>query len=218
MRLAITEQYRLKTQNNIYDITGYVNAKTLANFTSAEDFIGNNIYTRGGVRDNYSNKYINEASINAMSQIIQKDLTTPLPWKPEDYIILTNGLCGSSCALITEHAAEFKNVSTVVVGGLASNNLMSYSSFTGGMVNNSTQVFNSLGELGLLNNTLMPKPYPLTGMVSSFTMKEVYSKTNPDEVLDFAFRPADFRLFYDEKNIRNVSILWSQAAALIGSK
>ncbi|CAG8641879.1 14283_t:CDS:2, partial [Dentiscutata heterogama] len=49
MRLAITEQYRLKTKNNIYDLTGYVNAKTLANFTSAEDFINNNIYTRGGV-------------------------------------------------------------------------------------------------------------------------------------------------------------------------
>ncbi|CAG8752815.1 14863_t:CDS:2, partial [Gigaspora rosea] len=42
MRLAITEQYKLLTSNNIYDIQGYVDAKTHANFTSAEDFIGNN--------------------------------------------------------------------------------------------------------------------------------------------------------------------------------
>ncbi|CAG8787197.1 25363_t:CDS:2, partial [Gigaspora margarita] len=215
MRLAITEQYKLLTSNNIYDIQSYVDAKTYANFTSAEDFIGNNVYERGGIKDNYSNKYVDGTNINPMRKIIQTNLTTPLPWKPEDFIILTNGLCGSSCALITEHAAEFSNISTVAIGGLACNKLLSYSSFIGGTVVNATQTFDSLGELGLINNTLMHKPFPLTGMTSNYAMKEVYSKINPDEILDFTFKPADFRLFYDEKNVRNFSILWSQAAALI---
>ncbi|CAG8628254.1 12966_t:CDS:2 [Gigaspora margarita] len=218
MRLVITEQYKLLTSNNIYDIQGYVDAKTYANFTSAEDFIGNNVYERGGIKDNYSNKYVDGVGINSMRKIIQTNLTTPLPWNPEDFIILTNGLCGSSCSLITEHAAEFSNISTVAIGGLACNKLLSYSSFTGGTVVNATQTFNSLGELGLLNNTSMPKPFPLTGMTSNYAIKEVYSKLNPDDILDFTFKPADFRLFYDEKNVRNFSILWSQAAALIGSK
>ncbi|CAG8730645.1 4145_t:CDS:2, partial [Racocetra persica] len=73
-------------------------------------------------------------------------------------------------------------------------------------------------KLNLLNNTLMPKPFPLSGMLVTLPSNEAYSKINPDEVLEYAFRPADFRILYDEKNIRNISILWSQAAALIGKK
>ncbi|KAF0526847.1 peptidase s41 family protein [Gigaspora margarita] len=218
MRLAITEQFKRATKNNIFDMKSYVNAKTYANFTSANDIFGNNVYTRGGVIGNYSNKYtLMNDSINEMSQYIQ-NLTTPVSWKPENYIILTNGLCGSSCAIIAEHAVEFNNVTTVAVGGIASNISLSYSSFPGGTVINSTQMFDSLGKLGLLSNNLMPKPFPLTGMSITFPIKEVYSKINPDEILEFAFKPANFRLFYDEKNIRNITKLWSQAAALIGSK
>ncbi|KAF0523919.1 peptidase s41 family protein [Gigaspora margarita] len=218
MKLAITEQFKLATLNNIFDMSYYVNSKTRANFTSADDFIGNNIYTRGCVMGNYSNKHVvSDSSLNEIIQFIQ-NLTTPLPWKPEDYIILTNGLCGSACAFIAEHAVEYNNVTTVAVGGIASNPLLSYASFPGGAVINSTQIFDSLEKLGLLNNTLIPKPFPLTGTFVNFPMDEVYSKINPDEILEFSYRPAKFRLFYDEQNIRNNSILWSQAAALIGSK
>ncbi|CAG8791568.1 22843_t:CDS:2, partial [Gigaspora margarita] len=218
MKLAITEQFKLATLNNTFDMSVYVNSKTRANFTSADDFIGNNIYTRGGVMGNYSNKYVvSDSSLNEIIQFIQ-NLTTPLPWKPEDYIILTNGLCGSACAFIAEHAVEYNNVSTVAVGGIASNPLLSYASFPGGAVKTSTQIFDSLEKLGLLNNTLMPKPFPLTGTYVKFPMNEVYSKLNSDEILEFSYRPAKFRLFYDEKNVRDISILWSQAAALIGSK
>ncbi|CAG8739668.1 13360_t:CDS:2 [Gigaspora margarita] len=218
MRLAITEQFKRATKSNIFDMKGYVNAKTYANFTSANDFFGNNVYTRGGVIGNYSNKHtLMNDSINEISQYIQ-NLTTPVTWKPENYIILTNGLCGSACAFIAQHAVEFNNVTTVAVGGIASNISLSYSSFPGGSVINSTQMFDSLGKLGLLSNNLMPKPLPLTGMSITFPINEVYSKMNPDEILEFAFKPANFRLFYDEKNIRNITILWSQAAALIGSK
>ncbi|CAG8809377.1 12281_t:CDS:2, partial [Gigaspora margarita] len=218
MKLAITEQFKLATLNNIFDMSYYVNSKTRANFTSADDFIGNNIYTRGCVMGNYSNKHVvSDSSLNEIIQFIQ-NLTTPLPWKPEDYIILTNGLCGSACAFIAEHAVEYNNVTTVAVGGIASNPRLSYASFPGGAVINSTQIFDSLEKLGLLNNTLIPKPFPLTGTFVNFPMDEVYSKINPDEILEFSYRPAKFRLFYDEQNIRNISILWSQAAALIGSK
>ncbi|CAG8828817.1 12254_t:CDS:2, partial [Racocetra persica] len=49
MRLAVTEQFRLATSNNIFDIKRFVNANTHANFTSADDFFGNNVHTRGGV-------------------------------------------------------------------------------------------------------------------------------------------------------------------------
>ncbi|RIB14790.1 hypothetical protein C2G38_2194044 [Gigaspora rosea] len=218
MKLAITKQFKLATLDNIFDMKDYVNAKTHSNFTSVDDIFGNNIYTRGGVKENYSNKIAaSDSDLKKISQLIQS-LTTPLPWKPEDYIILTNGYCGSACAFISQHAVEFNNVTTVAVGGIASNPSLSYSSFPGGEMVYSNQIFDSLDKLGLLNNTLMPKPFPLNGMSITFPINEVYGKINLDEILEFAFRPANFRLFYDDQNIRNISILWSQAAALIGSK
>ncbi|CAG8800524.1 14053_t:CDS:2, partial [Gigaspora rosea] len=134
MKLAITEQFKLVTPDYIFDMRGYVNSKTHANFTSSDDFISNNVYTRGGIMGNYSNKYaLSDSILNERIQFIQ-NLTTPLPWKSEDYIILTNGFCGSACAFIAEHAVEFNNVTTVVVGAIASNPLLSYASFPGGPV------------------------------------------------------------------------------------
>ncbi|CAG8625485.1 26374_t:CDS:2, partial [Racocetra persica] len=215
MRLAITEQFKLATPNNIFDMSDYANAIAHANFTSANDIFGNNIFNRGGIIENYSKKLaIAEVYLDLFSKFIQ-NLTTPLPWKPEDYIILTNGLCGSACAMIAQHAVEFNNVSTVSVGGIASIPLLSYSSFPGGFVTTSDEILNSLDKLGLQNNTIMPRRFPLTRM-NLFT--ETYSKLNSDKLLDYEFRPADFRLFYNEKNIRNITLLWSQAAALIGKK
>ncbi|CAG8684831.1 3320_t:CDS:2, partial [Cetraspora pellucida] len=221
MRLAIAEQFKVANPNpdNIFDLREFDNAKTHVNFTSIDDFFGKNVYIRGGVTGNYSNKYAKSSiTFNKIRKIIQTNLISPLPWKPEDYIILTNGLCGSSCSHIAEHAAEFNNVTTVAVGGIVHNPLLSYSSFPGGFVYNTSEILDSLGQLNLLNNTLIPKPFPLTGMDLTFPLNEMYSKLHPDEISEFAFRPADFRLCYDQNNVRNISLLWSQAAALIGSK
>ncbi|KAF9564574.1 hypothetical protein EC968_004457 [Mortierella alpina] len=55
------------------------------------------------------------------------------PWDPENIVILTNGFCGSTCALISNMMHTKFGVKTVVIGGKspASAEEMSYSTFPG---------------------------------------------------------------------------------------
>ncbi|CAG8672825.1 6859_t:CDS:2, partial [Racocetra fulgida] len=174
-----------------------------------DDFIGNNSYTRGNVTSYYSNKFVPNI-LSLLSSFIAQYLRTPIPWTSNDLIILTNGICGSACALIAKHAVENNNVTSVAVGGFV-NTSLSYSSFPGGFFSDSSAIF----KISSLNNTLIPNPFPLAAFIT-FPYTEVYSKTQPDQLLEFLFTPAKFRLYYNDQSIYDPSILWSDAAALIG--
>ncbi|CAG8513303.1 17185_t:CDS:2 [Dentiscutata heterogama] len=56
MKLAITEQFRLATPGNVFDMSDYADAITHINFTSANDIFGNNSFTRGNITEHYSKK------------------------------------------------------------------------------------------------------------------------------------------------------------------
>ncbi|CAG8669623.1 18760_t:CDS:2, partial [Dentiscutata erythropus] len=210
----VIEQSTAKNISSEFDINGsYISEKTNTSFTNVSDFIGNNYYIRGGLKIRYSEK-----GFNSDEQIISEflgNISKPLPWTAENLIILTNGFCGSACAHITQRLAEV-NVKTVAVGGL-SNKPLSFACFAGGFVVTSDTFFQYLKNLSLLNNDLMPKQFPLATTIS-FTVNEAYSIKNPDEVLEFSFRPSNYKLYYDEKSIRDPSKLWIQAAALIENK
>ncbi|CAG8590464.1 19689_t:CDS:2 [Cetraspora pellucida] len=214
MDIRVTKQFKLVLQG-LVNLNEIVSSTNLTKFQYVEDLIGNNFYTRGGVTERYSNRFL-ISNPYEYKDLISRHLIAPLPWKSDDLIILTNSLCGSSCALIAEGAAEVNNVTTVAVGGFV-NSPLSYSSCQGGVVIDSTLIFNIISKLNLQNNTLMPKPFILGGKLT-IPSSEFYSIKNSDKILEFLYRPADFRLFYDDKNFRDRSILWSQAAAFIGRK
>ncbi|CAG8739335.1 17232_t:CDS:2, partial [Acaulospora colombiana] len=153
----VSELMRLSIQkSNSSDFITYPgiwdDPKTKKPFKNATTFIGNNTYTRGGVSESYTSHFIE--SKKSSFKIKQ------LPWKAEDYVILTNGFCGSSCSLIATHLAEENNVTTVSVGGL-SNTPMAYASFTGGQVYQSNFITSDLERLGLSNNSLAPSHLPI---------------------------------------------------------
>ncbi|CAG8512381.1 20394_t:CDS:2 [Gigaspora margarita] len=210
----VTEQSTLKNTSTEFDINRhYISEKTNTLFANVSDFIGNNYYIRGGLKIRYSNK-----GFNSDEEIIREllgNISNPLPWTAENLIILTNGFCGSACAHITQRFAEI-NVKTVAVGGF-SNVPLSFACFAGGFVITSDTFFNYLKNLTLLDNPLMPKQFPLATTIS-FTVNEAYSIKNPNEILEFSFRPANYRLYYDEKSIRDPSKLWVQAAAFLENK
>src|SRR5436190_6989381 len=113
-------------------------------------------------------------------------------------IILTNGICGSSCSLITQRMAEKYNVSTVAVGGFKDIPL-SYASFVALQVLELDEIITEL-TTQLQNDSfadLIPAPF-LTRTTFHFTIKEIYDVDNPDDVLEFAYKPANNRLYYDE--------------------
>ncbi|CAG8694770.1 13633_t:CDS:2, partial [Cetraspora pellucida] len=94
-----------------------------------KDFIGNNLYTRGGTQLKYTSKaFFNDTIL--YGGILEFPKPPKFPWTEKDIIILTNGLCFSSCATITQRLAE-NNVPTIVVGGFP-NKRFSFASMSGG--------------------------------------------------------------------------------------
>ncbi|KAF9582266.1 hypothetical protein BGW38_000435 [Lunasporangiospora selenospora] len=79
----------------------------------------------------------------------QTDAASYRPWDPENLAILTDGYCGSTCALISNTLRYKYDVPAVVVGGksLASEERMSYSTFPGLHVVDNAYVFRSIGSL-----------------------------------------------------------------------
>ncbi|KAF0479084.1 peptidase s41 family protein [Gigaspora margarita] len=212
MDIRITKQLNPVLQD-LVNVSEMVSAKNFKKFQYVGNLIGKNVLIRGGVKEHYSNRFI-LADPYDYKDLISQHLITPLPWKSADLIVLTNSLCGSSCALIAEGASEVNNVSTVAVGGFV-NTPLSYASCQGGIAIDSTVIFNIISKLNLQNNTIMPKPFIL-GAKLNIPSSEFYSMKYSDKLLEYLYRPADFRLFYNEQSFRDRSILWSQAAALIG--
>ncbi|CAG8540611.1 3240_t:CDS:2 [Acaulospora morrowiae] len=198
---------------SLFNGHNFVDFTTQKPFNTSEEFIGNNFYNRGGDRVRFTNKFFDiisnytDASLNSV---------TKLPWNPSDMIILTNGFCGSSCALTSLFLSEIGQISTVSVGGFY-NKSLSFSSFAGGSVLHTDSLINELQSLKLKNDKQFSfyNVRILRSDDASFTFKEVYSIEKPDDVLEFQFRPAQYRLYYDDENSRDLTKLWKQAASLI---
>ncbi|RIA95850.1 hypothetical protein C1645_733729 [Glomus cerebriforme] len=212
-RWAAETAYRITYSNSVFDIFAYKNPKTNDHFHNVKEFIGNNTYMRGGIPTKYTSKFINRYTnrLGILIKLLSGNFKK-YDWKSEDIIILTNGICGSSCSLITQRMAEKYNVSTIGIGGYKDIPL-SYASFPGGEVYSFDNLIFDLNNIGLLRikslKHLIPPPFMIRAFLS-FTLKEVYD--GQDNVLEFTYKPAKHRLYYDELSARDPSILWLEVA------
>ncbi|CAG8506667.1 959_t:CDS:2, partial [Cetraspora pellucida] len=204
--LAIQTATTGKISDSIFEAQQYALFSTEQVFNTSQDFIGNNVYTRG-TQVRYTNKFIHAGNRAIFQQVLGNN-PSKYPWTSKNIIILTNGICGSSCAIIAQHLAELQGVATIAVGGFADTPL-SFASFSGGQAFNSYALFEDLFELGILDNPLSPQPFDLYGTLA-FPIFEIYSVVNEQEVLEFSYRKADYRLFYDEKSVRDPKMYFSK--------
>ncbi|CAG8723096.1 7428_t:CDS:1, partial [Dentiscutata heterogama] len=173
-------------------------------FQNADEFIGNNEFTRGGKTVKFSNLFfdiLNDSAINGWNS----------PWTNKDIIVLTNGACVSSCAQTAQYLAEQANIATVSVGGLYDRS-MSYSSFPGGNVVNVNDLYNQISNITSSTTDSPPQiPKNFATDVAMFFLTLTYSETHdlefPDKINEFMFRPATHRLYYDDESILNPSSL-----------
>eukprot|EP01006_Ploeotia_vitrea_P044084 TRINITY_DN66803_c10_g1_i1.p1 TRINITY_DN66803_c10_g1~~TRINITY_DN66803_c10_g1_i1.p1 ORF type:complete len:575 (+),score=54.15 TRINITY_DN66803_c10_g1_i1:267-1991(+) len=120
----------------------------------------------------------------------------PPPFSSSNLLMITRGLCGSTCAEFANHAHQYHGVKVVSVGGFP-NRPMQYTSFPG------IQVFDSVPDLdpmwkllkGNKTDNIVPPPLPTTGEYR-MCVREIYG---PPPVpmtnalpLEFVWQPADY--------------------------
>ncbi|KAF0548152.1 peptidase s41 family protein [Gigaspora margarita] len=137
--------------------------------------------------------------------------TSPFRWTSDDIIILTNGFCVDKCALLTLFLSKFYKVKTIAVGGLL-DIPMSFSTFPGGSYTSTNVIADEAGdnitEISGINALIL-------------TIREAYDFNNDNirtGVLEYLFKPADYRLYYNESNARDPSFLWVDAANILNKK
>ncbi|CAJ0921777.1 17264_t:CDS:2 [Entrophospora sp. SA101] len=198
--------------NSFFDSRIWISADTQKPFSNVEEFLGTG-------DQKFTSKFLDNDITPINKFLTSSGEPQQLPWKSEDIAILTNGFCGSSCALVASQLAEKHQVTTVSVGGFL-NKELSFASFVGGQVTLWKNPFGG-GDLktdlvnsGAIDRQDAPNEFP-TNVLLTFAFREAYSAKNPDEVLEYAFRPSNHQLFYDDISIKDQSKLWSQAATFI---
>jgi len=142
-------------------------------------------HVRGGVTGTYSNpSYHNcDFSPKAPAYLFKKIL------------ILSDGLCGSTCAVFTSHLDEVDHIDTVTVGGIWGNAQQAFS-FPGGQVMDYANIVQLAQYLRIQNSPLAPAKFPNKASFR-FTWLEIYPWLPSDPTntpLEFIFFPSTYRL------------------------
>ncbi|CAG8713871.1 25035_t:CDS:2, partial [Dentiscutata erythropus] len=192
-----------KTHSDHFD---FYNPYSYLSFPSGEPFKNASEFI--GLRKNLtSSLHLDVLTPNAEKLL---NSTSSFRWTSEDIIIITNGFCISACALITLFLSEFHNVKTISVGGFL-DIPMSFSTFPGGLVTSENLIADSAGDTKFID---LPN-----GNLLLLTVREAYDfdkKSNiTTGVLEYLFKPADHRFYYNESNARDPSFLWVDAANIL---
>lgn len=148
-------------------------------------------------------------------------------------ILLTHGMCGSTCAITASHLGLWDEVRSVVVGGIETEESQQYFSFPGGEVNETPFFYSSLDELhqDTMNQTcvdcLAPRqlitsaqfrlavregygPLP-NKTTNSHVDEEVFDTTLP---LEYTYFPADIRVPNTKQTALHPECLWGEVREL----
>ncbi|KAF9284559.1 hypothetical protein BGZ88_009923 [Linnemannia elongata] len=165
-------------------------------------------------REGKFSKKITDRFCGAVDEI--KGAADEALFQPDDILILTNGYCGSTCAVLALQLHERYGVRTVAVGGHHGQS-MAFTSFPGGAVqaNNTLwvqrvqKVFNSMPILTRtpLIESLLPQTLPANGQLA-FTFRQVMSANDEDQVSEYMRIPSEFRMDYTSARFRMPSVLW----------
>lgn len=113
-------------------------------------------------------------------------------------IVMTDGLCGSTCAVFVSHITAVNHVTSVTTGGLAATSKQMLWSFPGGLVYNLDSLIGDVNTLGMTKFPYVPAALPSGGRLT-FALLEIYDwqATGADEwvtPLEFIYKSADHNL------------------------
>ncbi|KAF9906573.1 hypothetical protein BX616_000678 [Lobosporangium transversale] len=133
------------------------------------------------------------------------------PWtnNPANVRFLTDGRCGSACALSAHSLHKLYNVTSYGVGGVSGEGLSMFS-FAGGAVSSLNDV-NKVYAFGKVTSPLEPLPYK--GDVN-LPILEVYANGSDIPLeYDADQHPVNYRLAFDPVNARKRNVMWAQVTA-----
>ena len=222
-------------------ILDYTDADTGSTFTSWPEFFGphmdhSDLFSTVQ-RDNLSNILFDKIASGGFYETSyvpsgitiygygNRSASTPQPWAAEDILILTDGMCESSCALFVEMMHHEAGVATVVVGGRPNTGPMQAVAGTRGarsysvtdLDNDMFQAisFNESIESALPSSHLNYLEFWITS--AGINLRDQIRK-GENVPLQFTYEAASCRIYWTFDNFDDFSRLWQDAADALWSK
>ena len=192
---------------SIFSPWKFLHPSTMTPYSTTDWLLPGHSYFRGIRFGTYSNKVTDDCSMVDIPAWNPKYLFTP-----DHVLVLTDGTCGSACALVARNIQERGQATTMVVGGLLGRPQM-VASFIGGLVYDLPTLLEELKLLGLSNSPLAPQPFPTSANLR-FTLWEQYPwvpSHGTQYPAEFVFEPADVRLMYTQQSVNNNTALYIDA-------
>ncbi|KAH0559692.1 hypothetical protein GP486_003789 [Trichoglossum hirsutum] len=225
---------------NAWVATDRINANTGRNFSSWAEFFGPNLYNG----DNFTNtqRYNLSSFIFDVAAIGNEDVAFAVygyganpappnaapPYAAEDIIILSDGICDSSCALFMEMMHHEAGVRVVVAGGKPSTGPMQAPSGSRGSRSYATYVLDAnidfiqllLADQNSPEVNFLPNRTQALDVDVTFASINLFDQVRKGETipLQFAYEAADCRIFYTPQTAYNYTALWQYAADAIWNK
>ncbi|ORZ25844.1 hypothetical protein BCR42DRAFT_479887 [Absidia repens] len=189
-------------------------------YSGAEWFTKTNTYTRGKEQVKFSQPVSLSCDRWESELTIDKKIKTP--WKAEDLLILSDGRCGSTCAIVASRLRISHQVAAMGLGGIRGNR-MQFASFPGGESERLSGFLMDLQQLDLQDDPDAPSPFPERADMG-WTFREAYRPTatgkemgKETELLEYSVNNADCRMHFDDENSNDVKKLWSDVAQVFTS-
>ncbi|KAL2291764.1 hypothetical protein FJTKL_11958 [Diaporthe vaccinii] len=240
---SLTEYYAgLSTSSPDYETlaadewiaTPRLNAETGVSFTSWAEFYGSYEYNGDSFtakqRYNLSSEVFTSSAIgeeyDSFAVYNPAPQSSP-PYPAEDIILLTDGICGSSCALFVEMMHHQAGVKVVAVGGRPTTGPMQGVAAGRGARSYSLSVLDA--NIGFAQDLLASAGSPdVNFLPNRSTANDVYIvdagvnlrdqvRQDDETPLQFTYEAADCRIFWTPKTIFNYTALWQYAADAIWS-
>jgi hypothetical protein len=203
-------QNAAKLPKDVYSIFSpwkYFDYNTGSQYQDLSWILPGNSYYRGNSASKYSNKLQDDCS---MLDVPPFDAN--FVFNPSNIIVLTDGTCGSACALTARNIQETNQGRVVVVGGIANRPQM-VASFIGGLVYELQYLLEEMTLLNLMNSPLAPQQFP-TNAVLRWALWEQYpwNDLNSKFPAEFVFEPADYRMMYSLETVSDDMALYRNVA------
>ncbi|KAI8366987.1 hypothetical protein EDC96DRAFT_507742 [Choanephora cucurbitarum] len=180
-------------------------------------FTNTTTYTRG-----QSNAVKFSQPVTLSCDAWEDSITSPkyrnTKWKSSDVLILSDGRCGSTCAIVASRLRLSHKVPAMGLGGIRGNR-MQFASFPGGESDRLSSFLMDLEILNLQDDPDAPQPFPERADMG-WTFREVYKPTDQftgkeTDLLEYSVINADCRIYFDDNNANDIKKLWADVAKVI---
>jgi hypothetical protein len=166
--------------------------------------------TVNGVKDAYSHPFFDDFGDSSSAVT---NFTDP-PFAAEDYVIVANSICASTCSVFSSYLWQKHNFKSAVFGGTP---FAPFSEFDGGVKGSEVTEFTTvLGELqlaGLQDDPDAPQPFPIAATMSLNYRNAIPYIHKEDGILEYVYEPDTKKYQFTPELFNNPQATWEFVAS-----